>query len=122
MRNSRKKFSAGLPLIADNIRAWRLHKKFTQSELEQRAGLSHNAISRIETDLVSPRTDTVKGIARALELSVEELQFRKPPHAVAEEAADYEVSKVASRLMSLKEGKRTPILEAFNTLLDQVES
>jgi transcriptional regulator with XRE-family HTH domain len=122
MSKSRKKFSDGLPLIAENIRAWRLHRKFTQGELEQRAGLSHNTISRIETDAVSPRLDTVKGIARALELSVEELQFGKPPLAVAEEAADYEVKKVASRLMSLKEEKRAPILEAFNTLLDQVES
>ena len=117
-----KKFSDSLPSMATNIRAWRSYRKLTQGDLETKVGLSHNSISRIETESVSPKLSTVERIARALELSLEELQFRKPPLAVAEEAADYEVSKVASRLMSLKERKRAPILEAFNTLLDQVES
>jgi len=116
-----KKFSDKLPLIADSVRVWRLHSKLTQGELEQRAGLSHNAISRIEMGTVSPKLSSVKRIASALELSLEELQFGKPPLGVAEEGAIYEVRKVASRLMSLKERKRTPILEAFNTLLDQIE-
>jgi transcriptional regulator with XRE-family HTH domain len=122
MVSLKKKFSNNLPLIADNVRAWRLHKNLTQGELEKRAGFAHNFISRIETGVVSPKLDNVKRIARTLELSVEELQFKKPPLAVAEQAADYEVTKVANRLMSLDERKRTPIIEAFNTLLDQVES
>lgn len=65
--------------FGSRLRAWRLHLRRSQAEIERRAGLAHNAISRIENGDVHPRLGTLERIAEALEISVEQLQFRLPP-------------------------------------------
>lgn len=56
-----------------------MHSGLSQSEIERRAGLAHNAISRIETGEVAPRLATLESVADALGISIEQLQFRLPP-------------------------------------------
>ena len=84
MSENQKPFGGSLPILGDQIRQWRLARKVTQSELEQKAGLSHNAVSRIECGNVSPRIDTIEHIAQALEVSVEQLQFQSPVTKIVE--------------------------------------
>ncbi len=107
--------------LAEQIRRWRVARAFTQAELEGRAGLSHNAISRIENGVVTPRLDTVEKIAHALEISVEELQFRAPK-GVEEPKADYgDAGPLLERLERLSAGKRRAVIDALVNLLDQME-
>ncbi len=114
-------FGASLPVIGNQIRKWRLEKKVTQAELEQRSGLSHNTVSRIECGAVSPRIDTVERIAQALGLSVEELQFQKPVQKVAEHQAKYfndkNIEKMVAALKKIPEPKRGNLLRTFMELI-----
>ena len=110
-----------MPILGDQIRQWRLACRVTQSELEQKAGLSHNAVSRIECGSVSPRIDTIERIARALEVSVEQLQFQPPASKIAESQPRYDVEERAADLMSalkqIPEPKRGNLLRTFMDLV-----
>ena len=121
MSENQKTFGDSLPILRDQIRQWRLARKITQSELEQKAGLSHNAVSRIECDSVSPRIDTIERIAQALEVSVEQLQFQPPASKVAEFQPRYDVEEDAANLISalekIPEPKRGNLLRTFMDLV-----
>lgn len=112
----------GIPELSAQIRAWRLHGKLTQAELQERACLAHNAISRIETGEVSPRLETLEKIAQVLEISIEELQFRSPPetHEVKENVPNY-LGSLIDRLDALPEEKRTDLLHVFEAMLTAME-
>jgi len=107
--------------LPDQVRQWRNFRGLTQTELEQRAGLSHNAISRIETGTVSPRLETVERIASALHLDVEELQFRAPPKDGQNDQSEA-MAVLMERLAGLSESQRRAVVRAFHLLLDQMES
>lgn len=107
--------------LPDQVRQWRTYRGLTQTELEQRARLSHNAISRIETGAVSPRLETVERIAGALELDVEELQFRAPAAHPTDDHSEA-LTVLMERLGELPESRRRAVLQAFHLLLDQLES
>lgn len=111
----------GLAALGDQVSGWRRARGLTQAELESRAGLSHNALSRIETGQVSPRLSNLEKIAGALDLTTEELQFRKPPIDVPDDR-DPDIEALAVRLASLDKGQCKAVLAAFHTLLDQMGS
>ena len=54
--------------IALKVKFERLKKDFSQEELALKAGLSRNAIWKIETGRVSPTVETLDKIAKALGL------------------------------------------------------
>ena len=116
-----KKTYRGLASLNDQVSGWRRARGLTQAELESRAGLAHNALSRIETGQVSPRLASLEKIARALDLTTEELQFREPPLDVAGDQ-DPLIEVLAVRLTSLDADRRKAVLAAFHTLLDQMGS
>ena len=119
--DKKKNHSPTLPDVAVNIRGWRKHLGIKQSEIANKAGLSHNALSRIERGaVVSPQPQTLYRIAQALEMSYEALLFRPPPMQIAETIGRYEVAELATRLESLDEEKLEPVLDAFDKLLDQM--
>lgn len=59
--------------IAENVRRLRYEKGLTQQELAQASGLSRAGYRNVETGESVPRADTLKAIARALEVPVREL-------------------------------------------------
>jgi transcriptional regulator with XRE-family HTH domain len=103
------------------LRVWRTHVGLKQGDLEQKAGLSHNSVSRIETGVVSPRLDTLERLAEALGISVEQLQFKSPP-MVIRESSSTDMDALMRRVMDLPETKRTRLLEALNTLVDLADT
>lgn len=109
-----------IPEIGTQLRLWRKHLDLKQEELEVRAGLSHNAVSRIERGLVSPKFDTIDRLAQSLNISVEELQFRTPRTAIKEERAHY-LESVVERISRLPEVKQKRMLESISPLLDLLE-
>lgn len=52
----------------------RQEKSWTQKELAHKVGISQNHVSRIETDKMHPRHSTLKAIAEALEIEIDDLE------------------------------------------------
>ena len=121
MSESQKPFGGPLPVLGDQIRQWRLARKVTQSELEQKAGLSHNTVSRIECGSVSPRIDTLDRIAQSLDVSVEQLQFQQPKSEISESQSRYQVNEntadLVAALEQIPEPKRRDLLRTFMDLV-----
>ena len=55
------------------IKAWREYLGMTQDELARRAGLKQPALARLEGHVSNPRKTTLKKLADAMDLSVEQL-------------------------------------------------
>jgi ribosome-binding protein aMBF1 (putative translation factor) len=55
------------------IKAWREHFGLTQEELSKRTGIKQPSLARLEKSDASPRKSTLKKIADALNISVEQL-------------------------------------------------
>jgi transcriptional regulator with XRE-family HTH domain len=63
------------------LKAIREAKGLTQVELARRAGLSNTTISRVENDLSSPTTTTLRALAQALDMSASDLEMAINPEA-----------------------------------------
>jgi DNA-binding XRE family transcriptional regulator len=55
------------------LKAWREHLGLTQAEVARRAGMSQPAYAKLEKPDANPRTATLRKIARALGISLEQL-------------------------------------------------
>lgn len=55
------------------LKAWREHLGLTQAEVARRAGMSQPAYAKLEKPGANPRTSTLRKLARALEISLEQL-------------------------------------------------
>jgi transcriptional regulator with XRE-family HTH domain len=110
--------------VGDRIRVWRNHFGLTQIQLEQRAGLAHNAVSRIEKREVSPRLETVESLASAMGLSVEQLQFGQPPRSRTRvnrsRTNERDQDIIIQRLASLSPDKAEGALELIHRFLDLI--
>jgi len=87
--------------LPQQVLGWRRNIGWTQGELERRAGLAHNAISRIEQGEVSPKLETVEKIAVALSISVEQLQFRRPVERLNENTPVYDDRSIDAEISIL---------------------
>ena len=66
--------STKLPAIATNIRKYRAKKQFSQEKLARLADVSLPTVTKIESgETPNPTIDTIKRIAAALEVSVDDL-------------------------------------------------
>ena len=59
--------------FAQNLRAERARKGYSQEFLAEKAGLSRDYISRLERNEMNPTIVTVVNIAQALEIPINEL-------------------------------------------------
>jgi transcriptional regulator with XRE-family HTH domain len=60
--------------IGDKVRATRKAAGISQEEVARRAGVSLNVINRLERGVITdPHYSTLRGLARALNMPVEEL-------------------------------------------------
>jgi len=58
---------------ASMIRAWREYLSLTQLELARRAGMTQPALARLEKSESKPRMNTLKKIASAMDITLEQL-------------------------------------------------
>ena len=56
------------------IKAWREHLGMTQQEIAVKAGVTQPAIAKLERPGASPRKTTLKKLANAMRLSIEQLE------------------------------------------------
>ncbi len=106
--------------MGERLRHWRLRQNLTQSDVERRAGLAHNALSRIENGQVDPQFDTVRRIAEAMGMSFEEVQQR-PIATTQTPNPDAGLDDLTTQLKSLPPAKRHKVVEAFLQILRQFE-
>ena len=56
------------------VKAWRIYLGFTQSEIARKAGITQAALSQMEKSENTLRTSTLEKLAKAMDLSVEQLK------------------------------------------------
>jgi transcriptional regulator with XRE-family HTH domain len=59
--------------VGERLKTLRIRRALTQEELAERAGLSKNAINRLEVDKAEPRMSTLRKLAQALGVDPSEL-------------------------------------------------
>jgi transcriptional regulator with XRE-family HTH domain len=59
--------------IGDRLKALRVRRALTQQELADRAGVSSNALNRIELNKAEPHMSTLRKLAKALDIDPTEL-------------------------------------------------
>ena len=62
-------------IIGDRLRILREQKKLSQGEIEERTGLLHCYISRVENGHTVPAVETLEKFARALEVPIYQLFY-----------------------------------------------
>jgi len=61
-------------MLAENIRKYRKKLKLTQEGLARKVDISYSTIIKLETGVISdPRMETLKKLAKALDISIDEL-------------------------------------------------
>lgn len=109
--------------ISARMRAWRCSQGLSQAEVERRAGLAHNAISRIETGEVEPKLATLERIADSMGISIEQLQFRYPRAKAAVTSNGQKMDR-ATRLMemvaALPSDRRDQVVDMLIQVVQQV--
>lgn len=60
----------GVPLI----KAWRQYLGLSQRELAEKAGMVQTSLARLESKKITPRTDTLRKLAKAMNLRIEQLE------------------------------------------------
>ena len=108
--------------LGRRLKAWRDFRGLTQADVERRGGLAHNAVSRIETGIVSPKLATLERIATALELSVEELHLKMPPPGATFASDKGDILQLEQLIEGLPPEKRIGVIEAICRLIEQVKS
>lgn len=90
------------------LKAWRKERKLTQQQLEERAGVDHSTISRLETGAMDLTRSTATKLAAALLIRVPEL-FRDP-----KEPDD--ARELAERIQSLPATQKKMLEQIVDTL------
>lgn len=61
-------------MLADNIKKYRKKLKLTQEGLSRKADISYNTVIKLESGgITDPRMETLKKLANALNVSIDEL-------------------------------------------------
>jgi transcriptional regulator with XRE-family HTH domain len=111
--------------LADQVRVWRTTLNLSQGEIESRAGLAHNALSRIENgQVLSPRLETLQKIAEAMGIHVEQLMNVRTPmvrHKL-DKPVPTGIQDLAERISRLPTQKQQAVLVAIRQILEVAES
>ncbi len=106
--------------FGDYVKRLRTNRKFGSRELARKAGIDSGTMTRLEQGKIcSPRIDTLKRLAGALEVPVADL------YAVAGYSAPYDVPGISSYLHAyygyLPEERVQEINEYIERILDQYD-
>ena len=73
------------PLFSRNLIRFRKERKLTQEELASKTGLSKRMIAYYETKAVKPPVDKIDTIAKALNVSINDLLGKQEPTSIQNE-------------------------------------
>ena len=61
-------------MLAENIKKYRKKLKLTQEGLARKADVSYNTVIKLESEgIIDPRMETLKKLAKALNISIDDL-------------------------------------------------
>jgi transcriptional regulator with XRE-family HTH domain len=104
-------------LIGERLRALRVEKNLTQSDIEIRTGLQRFYVSRVENGHTVPSLDTIEKFARALEVPLYQLFYEgeQPPAPLS-----LPKKKTSEEKVWGASGKEARLLIRLRRLLGQV--
>ena len=85
--------------IADNVRRLRKSRGYNQTEFAEKVGLSHDCISAIERQKVTPSLESLMSVSELFDVSLDELVYGRTC------AVGGERERVLKRLNNYLEGK-----------------
>ena len=109
--------------IGENIRKIRLKKQLTQRQLGDLCGMADSAIRRYESDKATPKLETLRKIAKALEV----FDYELDPSLIMSFDSGEEFMKEWNRITSnVKINEMKKLMESLNSkgqdkALEQVE-
>lgn len=93
--------------VGQALKKLRESHRFSQEELAQKAGMSMNALSKLERGMHSPSRLTMRGLAEAFGLTVDELEGKLRGETVSvdfpREVYDLAVEKAAAKGMTVED-------------------
>lgn len=96
-------------ILMMNLRAARIQKGLSQTELAKRAGVELSLISRYEQCKTTPRPETLEKIAKALDCSAEQLYGAEGGYHAGNITRE-ELSECAQPLVRLLQKRGTPMM------------
>jgi transcriptional regulator with XRE-family HTH domain len=70
------------------VRAWRQYRALSQADLAELAGMTREAITRLENSQRPPRPSTIRKLAQALGIAPHELAAPPPAYGVQKESTN----------------------------------
>lgn len=106
--------------FGDRLRQLRKARGFTQTELGEAVGTSHRMIVYYEIQGGNPPADVVKKLARALDVSADELLgLRKLPKKKREAPSNVRLTRKLRRVEELPAADRRSVLRFIDALLEK---
>jgi len=106
--------------FGQRLTSLRTARGLTQVELAQKVGSSQRAISRYETIAEFPPTPVLVDLAKALDVTTDELLGLKPPPKPKKVREDSEARRIWKKfqlVMSLPEKDRRAVIRLVNSLV-----
>lgn len=112
-----KPFSRVAPGLADNMRALRKQKGWSQAGLAKRISVHLTHISRVETGKYTPSLEFVVKVARAFGVNVDNLLKPQEEGAQKVSIEDKELAERLTLLETLDEDEREALIKVIDSML-----
>lgn len=103
--------------FADNLRRFRKAKGLTQDQLADRAAMNGRQLSRYENGHFVPPSRTIRRLAEALGVTVEELSEEDPHQRMLELIPDQELLEQFQAVCRMDEEDRTAVKRLLGALV-----
>lgn len=104
--------------IGDKIKSIRKKKGLTQEQLAKKCNISKNGLWNYENNHREPRLDTLKAIAKALDIDINELLEEKSITVVKTNSYEYTIGRTFQSLINTHEYTEEEINECIDTLIE----
>lgn len=105
-------------LVGDKIKKLRINKKISQKDFAKILNMPVSTLANYENNHREPRLDTLKAIAKALDVDINELLKENFVALVKTDSYEYEMGKTFQSLINSNKHVETEINECIDILLE----
>jgi transcriptional regulator with XRE-family HTH domain len=106
-----------LKILANRLKKFRVERGLSQADLAERSGLKINDISRYERGAVSPNLDNFVKIAKALEVSADDLLFDGLPKSDTEPPKNLKLWQRLQEIDALDKNDQDAVLRLIDAMI-----